>query len=123
MLCGQSVEIDATNLWLDISPAWHAEGPALLENVIAGDTDPAEGAQAFGQSMASQQQDTGIPAGYGCYETMIILRPDMSEEERCAPWRIIRAMSLHSVWQRHPPYYSVQTVLLHADTICCAPGT
>ena len=24
-----------------------------------------------------------MPPGYGCYETMIILRPDMTEEERC----------------------------------------
>ena len=31
--------------------------------------------------MASQQE-TEVPPGYGCYETMIILRPDMTEEER-----------------------------------------
>ena len=43
--------------------------------------------QAFGQSMAAQQE-TEVPPGYGCYETMIILRPDMTEEERYAHYSI-----------------------------------
>ena len=30
------------------------------------------------------QHETEVPPGYGCYETMIILRPDMTEEERYA---------------------------------------
>ena len=53
---------------------------------VSGAYEAAGRAQAFGQSMASSQQETEIPPGYAYYETLIILRPDMSEEERCAPW-------------------------------------
>ncbi|KAK9833278.1 hypothetical protein WJX81_002178 [Elliptochloris bilobata] len=49
--------------------------------MFARGRNPACAAKAFGQSMAAQQE-TDIPPGYGCYETMIILRPDMTEEER-----------------------------------------
>jgi len=55
---------------------------------VSGAYEAAGLAQAFGQSMASSQQETDIPPGYAYYETLIILRPDMSEEERCAPWSL-----------------------------------
>lgn len=43
-------------------------------------------------------EDAELPAEYNVYETMIILRPNMSEEERWAAWR---TAGQPAVMQRH----------------------
>ena len=47
--------------------------------------------------------DIDLPEGYVWYETMIVLRPDLTEEERCAETPTdFRAMTDSSPSEAHP---------------------
>ena len=71
--------------WVHASAVW--SGRAMLK-VVAG--------QAHAVAAQRTSAEVQVPPGYHYYETMLVLRPDMTEEERCvalacnprthAPW-------------------------------------
>jgi hypothetical protein len=71
----------------------------------------------------SSNLDIDLPQGYVWYETMIVLRPDLTEEERCAQPTLVfpeeRCFLSHDKQLRHLSSCQDANTRCHALAMCC----
>ena len=69
----------------------------------------------------SSNLDIDLPTGYVWYETMIVLRPDLSEEDRCvqlhASHHLVRHP--HAAADMHPIGWGHHSAGHESDNLCC----